>query len=144
MTGALFGLASGLAFGLSLNAFRHAGQALDRAHPIYAAVVSLLIVQLMQSLVLGAILLVWRPAVIRAVLAGARHSWGAGLCGSLASTGWFVALGLAPAASVRAVGMIEAPMAAFAGHRLFKERLHALQLAAGAAVAVGVLLTAIG
>jgi drug/metabolite transporter (DMT)-like permease len=79
-----------------------------------------------------------------AVLGAARQSWSAGLCGSLASIGWFAALALAPAASVRAVGVIEAPMAAFAGHRLFRERLHALQLFAGAGVAVGVLLTAVG
>jgi drug/metabolite transporter (DMT)-like permease len=144
VTGALFGLASGLAFGFSLNAFRHAGQALEPHHPIYAAVVTVFVVQAMQSVVLGTILLIWKPQVIAAVLAGARHSWGAGLCGSLASTGWFVALALAPAASVRAVGVVEAPMAAFAGHRLFNEKLHPLQLIAGAAVAVGVLMTAIG
>jgi drug/metabolite transporter (DMT)-like permease len=144
VTGALFGLASGLAFGFSLNAFRHAGAALEPHHPIYAAVLAVVVVQAMQSVGLGAILLIWRPAVIHAVLAAARQSWSAGLCGSLASTGWFVALALAPAASVRAVGVIEAPIAAFAGHRLFKERLHALQLVAGAAVAAGVLLTAIG
>ena len=144
VTGALFGLASGLAFGFSLNAFRHAGQALEPHHPIHAAVLTVFVVQALQSMVLGAILLIWKPEVIRAVLASARHSWLAGLCGSLASTGWFVALALAPAASVRAVGVVEAPMAALAGHRLFNERLHALQLAAGAAVAAGVLMTAIG
>ena len=144
VTGTLFGLASGLAFGFSLNAFRHAGQALEPHHPIYAAVVTVFVVQAMQSVVLGTILLIAAPRVISAVLASARHSWLAGLCGSLASTGWFVALALAPAASVRAVGVIEAPMAAFAGHRLFNEKLHARQLIAGAAVAVGVLMTAIG
>jgi drug/metabolite transporter (DMT)-like permease len=144
VSGALFGLASGLAFGFSLNAFRHAGQALEPAHPIYAAVVTVFVVQAIQSVVLGAILLVWRPKVVAAVFASARRSLSAGLCGSLASTGWFVALALAPAASVRAVGVIEAPMAAFAGHRLFNERLHARQLIAGAAVAAGVLMTAIG
>jgi drug/metabolite transporter (DMT)-like permease len=144
VSGALFGLASGLAFGFSLNAFRHAGQALEPHHPIYAAVVAVVVVQALQSAGLGAILLICKPAAIRAVMGAARQSWSAGLCGSLASIGWFVALALAPAASVRAVGVIEAPMAAFAGHRLFKERLHALQLFAGAGVAVGVLLTAVG
>ncbi len=143
-TGALFGLASGLAFGFSLNAFRYASHALAPAHPIYGAVVSLCVVQAMQSLALGAILLTWRPKVITAVLASAQQSWGAGFCGALASIGWFIAVALAPAAPVRAVGVIEAPMAAFAGHRLFKERLHLIQLVAGAAVAAGVLLTALG
>ena len=144
VSGALFGLASGLAFGFSLNAFRHAGQALEPHHPIYAAVVSVCVVQAMQSVVLGAILAIWSPAVIRAVFASARQPLGAGLCGSIASSGWFVALALAPAASVRAVGVIEAPLAALAGHRLFKETLHPLQLLAGAAVAGGVVLTSLG
>ncbi len=144
VSGALFGLGSGLAFGVSLNAFRHAGHALEPHHPIYAAVVLVCVVQAMQSGVLGAVLLCWRPAVIHAVFAGARQSFGAGLCGSIASSGWFVALALAPAASVRAVGVVEAPMAAFAGHRLFNERLHPLQLLAGAAVAGGVVLTSLG
>jgi drug/metabolite transporter (DMT)-like permease len=143
-SGALFGLASGLAFGFCLNAFRAASHVLAPDHPIYGAVVSLCVVQAMQSLVLGAILCIWRPKVITAVLASAAQSWGAGFCGALASTGWFVAVALAPAAPVRAVGVIEAPMAAFAGHRLFKEKLHPAQLIAGAAVAVGVLLTALG
>jgi len=143
-TGALFGLVSGLAFGFSLNAFRVAAHALAPAHPIYGAVVSLCVVQAMQSLVLGTILVIWRPKVIAAVLASAGQSWGAGFCGALASTGWFIAVALAPAARVRAVGVIEAPMAAFAGHRLFHERLHWLQWIAGGAVAAGVLLTALG
>jgi len=73
-----------------------------------------------------------------------RRSSLAGLCGSLASAGWFVALSLAPAASVRAVGVIEAPMAAFAGHRLFKERLFWPQWVAGVAVTAGVVMTALG
>jgi len=107
-------------------------------------VVSVFVVQAMQSVVLSAILLLWRPAVMRAVFASARQSWSAGLCGSIASSGWFIALALAPAASVRAVGVVEAPMAAFAGHRLFKERLHPLQFIAGAAVAGGVVLTSLG
>lgn len=144
LIGGAFGLASGLLFGFSLNAFRHAGLALEPRHPVYAAMVSVPIVQAMQSLGLGLILLVVSPSTVVQVFRDWRRSSLAGLCGSLASAGWFVALALAPAASVRAVGVIEAPMAAFAGHRLFKERLHWLQWIAGVAVAGGVVLTALG
>jgi drug/metabolite transporter (DMT)-like permease len=135
---------SGLAFGFSLNAFRHAGQALAPSHPVWAAVVTLPVVQLLQTLALGGVLLTFRPAVVAAVLRSWRPSLGAGLCGSLASTGWFVALALAAAAPVRAVGVVEAPMAALAGRRLFKEQLSPLQWLAGAGVAFGVALTALG
>jgi drug/metabolite transporter (DMT)-like permease len=144
ISGAAFGLLSGLAFGFSLNAFRHAGQALEPSHPVFAAVITVLVVQLLQTLALGGALLVFRPAVVAAVLRSWRLSLGAGLCGSLASTGWFVALALAAAAPVRAVGVVEAPMAALAGRRLFKEQLSPLQWLAGAGVAIGVALTALG
>ncbi len=144
LSGSAFGLLSGLAFGFSLNAFRHAGEALDPSHPVYAAVVTLLVVQALQSLALGGGLLAFRPAIVSAVLRSWRSSLGAGLCGSLASTGWFVALALAAAAPVRAVGVVEAPIAALAGRRLFQERLSPLQLFAGAGVACGVVLTALG
>ena len=144
VSGAIFGLVSGLAFGFALNAFRHAGRALDPTHPILAAVLTVSAVQAMQTFALGGLLLVFKPAVVSSVLRSWRHSLGAGLCGSLASTGWFIALALAPAASVRAVGVVEAPMAAFAGNRLFGERLSSLQIVAGLAVAAGVVLTARG
>jgi drug/metabolite transporter (DMT)-like permease len=55
-----------------------------------------------------------------------------------------IALGLAPAAPVRALGVVEAPVAALAGRRIFRERLTAVQWAAGAMVAVGVAMTALG
>ncbi len=144
ISGAVFGLLSGLAFGFSLNAFRHAGQALEPSHPLFAAVVTVVVVQLLQTLALGGALLAVRPAVVLAVLRSWRPSLCAGLCGALASTGWFVALALAPAAPVRAVGVAEAPMAALAGRRLFKERLSPLQWLAGAGIALGVALTALG
>ncbi len=147
LSGAVFGLLSGLAFGFSLNAFRHAGQALEPSHPIFAAVVTVVVVQSLQTVALGGALLAVRPAVVWAVLRSWRPSLGAGLCGSLASTGWLVALALAPAAPVRAVGVTEAPMAALAalaGRRLFKERLSPLQWLAGAGIAFGVVLTALG
>jgi len=144
ISGAVFGLLSGLAFGFSLNAFRHAGEALEPSHPVFAAVVTVVVVQLLQTLALGGVLLAFKPAVVAAVLRSWRPSLGAGLCGSLASTGWFVALALAAAAPVRAVGVVEAPMAALAGRRLFKEQLSPLQWFAGAGVAIGVALTAFG
>jgi drug/metabolite transporter (DMT)-like permease len=144
LSGAAFGLMSGLCFGFSLNAFRHAGLSLDSRHPVYAAILSLAVVQAMQSLVLTLVLAARDPAALRAVVRGWRESLAAGLCGALASAGWFIALALAPAAPVRAVGVVEAPIAALAARRLFKERLHIQQILAGGAVLAGVLLTTLG
>ena len=141
VSGAFFGLMSGLCFGFSLNGFRHATLTLEPAHPVFSALASVAIAQAMQAGTLLAILLVFDRAAVRAVVAGWRESIVAGLCGALASSGWFLALALAPAASVRALGVIESPIAAVAGHRLFSERLRAGQILAGGAVMIGVLLT---
>ncbi|MFZ5730592.1 MAG: EamA/RhaT family transporter, partial [Pseudomonadota bacterium] len=67
-----------------------------------------------------------------------------GFCGAAASACWFAALGLAPAGQVRAIGVLELPIAAAAGRRLFQERLGLRQLVGGAATAAGVVLAALG
>ncbi len=143
VTGALFGLLSGLCFGFSLNAFRHAGLALEPSHPVFSAVASVAIVQAAQAFFLTLCLALRDRGALAAVIAGWRESLAAGLCGAIASSGWFLALALAPAAPVRAVGVVEAPIAAIAGRRFFRERLHLQQILAGAAVLVGVVLTAL-
>ncbi len=143
ISGGAFGLLSGLCFGFSLNAFRHATLSMDAAHPIFAALACVAIVQAMQAVVLTAWLALRDPAALHAVAKGWRESLGAGLCGACASAGWFVALALSSAAPVRAVGVVEAPMAAITARRFFRERLHPRQLAAGVAVLAGVVLTTV-
>ena len=143
VSGALFGLISGVCFGFSLNAFRHAELALEPAHRLYAAITSVTLAQAMQSATLTAILALWRPSALRAVIAAWRQSLAAGLCGALASAGWFTAIAYAPAGPVRAVGMVEMPIAAAAGRRMFKERLSPLQLTAAGLTALGVVLAAL-
>ncbi|MBO9709619.1 MAG: EamA/RhaT family transporter [Caulobacter sp.] len=144
VSGGLFGLLSGLAFGISLNAFRQAGHALEPNHPIFAAVVTLIIVQAVQTLGLSAYLAVTDRSALVAVAKAWKPSLGAGFWGAAASTGWFIALALAPAGQVRAVGVVEAPIAAFAGRRLFAERLTPVQLLFGLVAAAGVAMAALG
>jgi drug/metabolite transporter (DMT)-like permease len=144
VSGALFGLVSGLCFGFSLNAFRHAELALEPSRHVLAAVTSVTIAQALQSSALTLALAWRRPQALRAVIASWRRSLGAGLCGAIASLGWFTAIAFAPAGPVRAVGMVEMPMAAIAGRRVFAERLTALQWIAGVATAVGVVMAALG
>jgi drug/metabolite transporter (DMT)-like permease len=143
-SGSLFGLASGVAFAVTLNGYRQAGLALEPQHPIYAATASLCVAQTLQSIVLGGYLAVTRPQALLAVASSWRQSLGAGLFGTAASACWFSALALAPAGQVRAVGVIEGPIAAAVGRRLFKERLSLRQIAGGAATALGVVMTALG
>src|SRR5215217_5252873 len=138
------GTLSGFCFAISANAFRQASLTLDSGHLIPAALITVAVVQAMQA----ASLTSWMAMRDRASLGAALRSWrvslGAGFFGAAASAGWFVALALSPAGPVRAVGVVEMPIAAFAGRRLFAERLTLPQWIAGAVTAVGVVLAALG
>jgi drug/metabolite transporter (DMT)-like permease len=142
--GSLLGLASGAAFAVALNAYRQAGLALEPHHPIYAGTASVCVAQAIQSAVLLTALAIWRPASLKAVAQSWRPSLGAGFFGAAASACWFAALALHAAGPVRAVGVIEAPIAAGVGHRLFRERLSPRQLAGGIMAALGVIAAALG
>lgn len=144
LMGSALGLASGAAFAVALNGYRQAGLALEPDYPIYAATAAVCVAQTLQTLCLGAWLAIARPQALLAVARAWRPSLGAGFFGAAASACWFSALALAPAGMVRAVGVIEAPIAAAAGRRLFQERLSLRQALAGAATALGVILTALG
>lgn len=141
---ALAGLGSGAIFALSANCFRQASLAFDPAHAAASALVTVMVVQAIQTVGLTAYL-AWRtPQSLRAVIAAWRQSLGAGFCGAAASGLWFTAMALSPVGPVRAVGVVEMPIAALAGRRLFKERLTLFQLGAGAITAVGVVMAALG
>ncbi|MFN9847384.1 MAG: DMT family transporter [Alphaproteobacteria bacterium] len=144
LPGGLLGLAAGAAFAVAFNAYRQAGQAFDAGHPLYSAAAALLVAQTMQSVVLSSILGLTRPQALRSVFGTWKPSLAAGFFGSAASACWFGALALAPAAPVRAIGLIEGPIAAAVGRRLFKERLTPRQWIGGGLTAVGVLLTVLG
>jgi drug/metabolite transporter (DMT)-like permease len=144
LAGSLYGLASGAAFAVALNGYRQAGLAFEPAHPIYSATAALCVAQTLQSLVMILILAAIRPGALRAVGGSWRASLAAGFFGTAASACWFSALALAPAGQVRAVGVVEGPIAAAAGRRLFRERLDIRQWAGGLLAAIGVVTTALG
>ncbi|HLZ76790.1 EamA/RhaT family transporter [Phenylobacterium sp.] len=142
--GSLLGLASGAAFAVALNAYRQAGLGLEPHHAIYAGTASVCVAQAIQSAVLLTALAIWRPGALRAVAQSWKPSLGAGFFGAAASACWFAALALHAAGPVRAVGVIEAPIAAGVGRRLFKETLSRRQLAGGIMAALGVVAAALG
>ena len=143
-SGAWFGLASGCGFGIATNGFRQAAIALDAPHPILAGVITVGVVQAMQSLALIA----WMAATDRPALVVALKSWrssiGAGVFGSTASAMWFIALALSPAGPVRAINVVEIPLAALAGRRIFQERMDLRQRLAVCLTAAGVVMSAMG
>jgi drug/metabolite transporter (DMT)-like permease len=141
---ALLGLAAGAGFALSSNAFRQAALGLDAEAPVFAALATLLVVQAMQSAALAAWLAVRNPAALITVVARWRESLPAGFFGAAASGLWFTAFALSPAGPVRAVGVVEMPIAALAGRRLFAERLAPWQILVMVQIAAGVGLAALG
>jgi drug/metabolite transporter (DMT)-like permease len=140
----LAGLGSGAIFALSANCFRQASLAFDPGHPVASAFVTVMIVQAIQTVTLTSVLAVRNPAALAAVAAVWRQSLGAGFCGAAASGLWFTAMALSPVGPVRAVGVVEMPIAALAGRRLFSERLTRLQIVAGLVTALGVVMAALG
>ena len=138
------GLLAGAGFAISSNAFRAAALSLDALHPVLAAQVTLVTAQGMQSATLLARLALGdRPALAAATIGDWRASLSAGFFGAAASSLWFTAFALAPAGPVRAVGVVELPLAALAGRRLFAELLSFRQLVAAGVAACGVAMAAL-
>jgi uncharacterized membrane protein len=119
---ALWGLASGAGFALAAVAFRGATQQTSGAAPVLAAASTLLVAQLLQTLMLGGYLLVRERQVVRAVLTLWRPSLFAGLMGAAASAGWFTAFALTSAAHVRTLGLVELVFSYALSLKLFRER----------------------
>lgn len=120
---ALLGIASGAGFALSAVGFRGAALSLgDTPFPM-AAAVTLVIAQLIQTLVLGGWLLVRNRDVVVRVLRAWRASMFAGFMGAAASAGWFTAMAIEPAAHVRTLGLIELLFSYVVSRKLFREHL---------------------
>jgi uncharacterized membrane protein len=119
---ALWGLASGAGFALAAVAFRGATQQTGSAAPVLAAASTLLVAQLLQTLMLGGWLLARERKVVRAVLTLWRPSLFAGLMGAAASAGWFTAFALSTAAHVRTLGLVELVFSYAISLKLFRER----------------------
>ncbi len=132
------GLLTGAGFALAAVAYRASILAAGGPGSLPAAAWALLLAQALQSLLLLA-WLGWRePAVVAAVMRAWRTSLAAGTMGALASAGWFTAFSLAPAASVRTLGLVEMFLALLVGRRLFRERPSGRELVGQALVAAAV------
>ncbi len=103
----LIGLASGGMFALSAVGYR--GAILDLRLPnfVMAATFTLVVGLLMQAVVLSLYLMLWQPAVMKAIAHAWKRSLFAGFMGAIASQFWFLAFALATAASVRTLALIE-------------------------------------
>jgi uncharacterized membrane protein len=137
---ALWGLASGAGFALAAVAFRGATLQTSGAAPVLAAASTLLVAQLLQTLMLGGYLLVRERRVVRAVLTLWRPSMFAGFMGAAASAGWFTAFALTSAAHVRTLGLVELVFSYALSLKLFRERFTRRELIGMGLLAAGLVL----
>ncbi|HSR71829.1 MAG TPA: DMT family transporter, partial [Kiloniellales bacterium] len=135
----LIGLLCGAFLGASVVCFRGAALALGDGEVVTRAAFTLVLALVMQTLLMGAYLLVREPGQLSAVLRNWPVALMVGVTGCLASIGWFTAFTLENAAYVRAVGQIELVFTFIASVVFFKERSNRLELL-GIVLIVGAIL----
>ncbi|MCC6828072.1 MAG: EamA/RhaT family transporter [Novosphingobium sp.] len=111
------GMLGGGLFGLSAIAFRAAIEAVPEGGAVLRSLTMLALSLAIQSVLLG----LWLALRDREAFVGSLREWraslGAGFLGALASSGWFIAFSLTPAANVRTLALIEMPLAALVSRR---------------------------
>ena len=120
--GTLIGLLSGLLLAASVVTFRMSiisidGPLLDRS--LFISFIAIIF----QTILVGLYLLLFKKDQLFAVIKFWRPSLPAGLCGTGATFGWFVAFGLTTAAEVRAVGQIELIFSILISIIFFREKI---------------------
>ncbi|GHC76153.1 DMT transporter permease [Pseudorhodoferax aquiterrae] len=121
----LYGIASGACFALSAVGFRGAALAMPDVAPWLLGGWGVLWAQLLQSLLLGGWLAARDPVALATTARVWRVSILAGAMGALASTGWFTAMAIQPAADVRTLGLVEVFFSLLVSRRIFREKLRA-------------------
>ncbi|HEY9537148.1 MAG TPA: EamA family transporter [Kiloniellaceae bacterium] len=135
----MIGLLCGAFLGASVVFFRGAALALGDGEVIMRAAFALAVSLVMQTVIMGAYLLLREPGQMTAILRHWKPSLAVGVAGFLASVGWFTAFTLQNAAYVRAVGQIELIFTFIASVIWFKERTTTLELL-GVALILGAIL----
>lgn len=137
---ALYGLAAGGMFAVSAIGYRGAILALELPGYVMGATFTLAVGLVVQAAVLTAYLYVRDRRVLREIARLWRPSLFAGFMGSAASEFWFLAFALAPAASVRTLGLIDVLFAQIVSHVLFKEKTTPREIAGIALLVAGAVL----
>jgi drug/metabolite transporter (DMT)-like permease len=119
---ALLGLSSAALFAASAIGYRGAILSLHQASFVLAATFSLAAGLTLQTLLLLAWLLLFKPATLKAIAVLWRPSLLAGFAGATASEFWFLAFALATAASVRTLALVEVLFAQGVTRFVFRQK----------------------
>lgn len=135
----LFGLGAAVFLGASVIFFRGASLSVDSGNVLVSAAFALATALLIQTILMGAYLVMAEPGQFNKVLGSWRWSSLVGIAGMLASVGWFTAFTLQNASYVRALGQLELLFTFVASTRVFSEKVSALEYAGCALIIVGIL-----
>ena len=125
--GTLIGLLSGLLLAASVVTFRMAIISVDAPLLDKSLYISFIAI-VFQTILVGLYLFFFKKEQFFAVFKYWKPSLPAGISGTGATFGWFVAFGLATAAEVRAVGQIELIFSIFVSLLIFKEKIKRTEL----------------
>jgi drug/metabolite transporter (DMT)-like permease len=141
---ALCGLAAGLGFGAATVFIKGANIALGLEDKVLGALVTLFLMNGLQTLLQGGYL-AWRePGELRKVFASWRDSRWVGALSASGSSCWFIAFALAPVALVRAIGQVEIVFTLLFSAFYLRERLQRKDVVGALVVVAGVVLVVLG
>ena len=136
---ALYGLAAGGLFGLASIGIRGATKALDGSPVVMRAIVTLAVMNTIQTLVHGSYLLAREREQVRLAFIHWRSSAVVGVLSVCGSACWALALALENAAKVRTLGQVELLLTFTVSHHLLGEQHVRGEMIASAMVLAGVL-----
>ena len=125
--GTLIGLLSGLLLAASVVAFRMSIISVEAPLLDKSLLISVIAI-IFQTIIVGLYLFFFQKKQFLAVFKYWKPSLPAGICGTGATFGWFVAFGLATAAEVRAVGQTELIFSVLISMIIFKEKIKKTEL----------------
>jgi drug/metabolite transporter (DMT)-like permease len=136
----MIGLVCAAWLGGSVVFFRGASLSLEYDNFIMSAGFTLAVSLLIQTVVMGAYLVIREPGELSRVLREWRWASLVGITGVLASIGWFSAFTLVNASFVRAVGQIELIFTYAATVFVFREKIRALESIGIALIGAGIIM----
>ena len=141
---ALCGLGSGMIFAFTTIFIKSANIALGGPDVIHQALFTLVVTNILQTLMQGSYLLIREPDQLKKAFTTWRHSAWVGTLSACGSACWFSAFALAPVALVRSVGQIEMVFTVLFSRFYLKERMKNGDIAGLVLIVGGVVLVLLG
>lgn len=141
---ALRGMGAGFCFALTAICIRKANAELPGSDPILKALFSVVVTNVMQTVMQGGWLLWREPAQVMAVFRSWRDSAKVGALSAAGSSCWFIGFALAPVALVRAVGQVEILFTLLFSRFFLGEKLKAKDVTGALLLVSGVVLVLAG